>query len=72
MYAQLPFDDPKTILKIGTHLLNRIKDEKQQMLLRAYLTQNADSTQHASSGEAHELCGTSPEVTIRANLLGIS
>ncbi len=51
MYAQLPFDDPKTIRKLGTHLFSRIKDEKEQAVLRAYLALPADSTQHASLGE---------------------
>lgn len=55
MYALLPFDDPKAILKLGTQLFSRIKNEKQQAVLRAYLAQKADSTQHASSGEAHEV-----------------
>lgn len=55
MYAQLPFDDPETIRKLGTHLFSRIKGEKEQAVLRAYLAQKADSTQHASSGEAHEV-----------------
>lgn len=55
MYAQLPFDDPETIRKLGTHLFSRIKGEKEQAVLRADLAQKADSTQHASSGEAHEV-----------------
>ncbi len=45
VYAQLPFDDPKTIRKLGAQLFSRIKDEKEQTLLRAFLAQTADSTQ---------------------------
>jgi len=29
MYAALPFDDPKTITKLGERLFSRIKDEKE-------------------------------------------
>ena len=34
MYSRLPFDDPKTILKLGTKLFSRIKDEKTREAIR--------------------------------------
>lgn len=37
MYAKLPFDRPETIHKLGTRLFTRIKDEKEQAVLRAFL-----------------------------------
>lgn len=43
MYAQLPFDKPQTIRKLGTKLFTRIKDEKAQTLIRRFLAQT-DST----------------------------
>lgn len=43
MYAQLPFDKPQTIRKLGTKLFTRIKDEKAQALIRRFLAQT-DST----------------------------
>ncbi len=45
MYAQLPFDKPETIRKLGTQLFSRIKDEKEQALLRNFFAQHEDSTQ---------------------------
>lgn len=45
MYAQLPFDKPETIRKLGTQLFSRIKDEKEQALLRKFFAQAEDSTQ---------------------------
>ncbi|MBV8857395.1 MAG: hypothetical protein JOZ02_10725 [Acidobacteria bacterium] len=42
MYARLPFDRPETIAKLGTKLFTRIKDEKEQQLLRDFLTQQAE------------------------------
>lgn len=44
MYAALPFDDPKTITKLGERLFSRIKDEKEQKLIRRFLATNPDST----------------------------
>jgi hypothetical protein len=44
MYAKLPFDDPKTIRMLGTKLFSRIKDEKEQALIRKFLAMIADST----------------------------
>ena len=37
MYAKLPFDRPETIQKLGPKLFTRIKDEKQQKVIRAFL-----------------------------------
>src|ERR1044071_430031 len=45
MYARLPFDRPETITKLGTKLFTRIKDEKEQQLIRDFLTQQADQSQ---------------------------
>lgn len=45
MYAQLPFDKPETIRKLGAQLFSRIKGEKEQALLRKFFAQKADSTQ---------------------------
>lgn len=44
MYAALPFDDPKTITKLGERLFSRIKDAKEQKLIRSFLATNPDST----------------------------
>jgi hypothetical protein len=48
MHAQLPFDDPKTIRHLGTKLFSRIKSEKEQAVIRAFLAQAPDSTKSAS------------------------
>ena len=45
MYARLPFDRPETITKLGTKLFTRIKDEKEQQLIRDFLTQQAEQNQ---------------------------
>ena len=37
MYAKLPFDKPETIQKLGTKLFTRIKDEREQRLIREFL-----------------------------------
>ena len=37
VYAHLPFDRPETITKLGTKLFTRIKDEKEQRLIREFL-----------------------------------
>ena len=42
MYERLPFDRPQTIETLGTKLFTRIKDEKEQSLLRDFLTQQAE------------------------------
>ena len=44
MYAKLPFDDPKTVTKLGVRLFSRIKDEKEQTLIRNFLAITPDST----------------------------
>jgi hypothetical protein len=44
MYAQLPFDDPKTIRHLGTKLFTRIRDEHEQDIIRTFLAQATDST----------------------------
>ncbi len=51
MYAALPFDDPKTIAKLGERLFSRIKDEKEQNLIRSFLARNSKST---TDGVAHQ------------------
>jgi hypothetical protein len=42
MYERLPFDRPETIEKLGTKLFTRIKDEKEQRLIREFLAQQAE------------------------------
>lgn len=37
MYARLPFDRPETVIKLGTKLFTRIRDEKQRELIRQFL-----------------------------------
>jgi hypothetical protein len=39
VYEKLPFDRPETITKLGTKLFTRIKDEKEQQLIREFLGQ---------------------------------
>ena len=40
VYAHLPFDRPETIKRLGTRLFTRIKDDKEQQLIRQFLGQN--------------------------------
>ena len=42
MYERLPFDRPQTIRTLGTKLFTRIKDEKEQRLIRDFLAQPAE------------------------------
>lgn len=44
MYAQLPFDDPQTIRRLGVKLFSRIQDPNEQAVFRTFFTQAADST----------------------------
>ena len=37
VYDKLPFDRPETITKLGTKMFTRIKDEKEQRLIREFL-----------------------------------
>ncbi len=37
MYERLPFDRPETVVKLGTRLFTRIRDEKQRELIRQFL-----------------------------------
>jgi hypothetical protein len=39
MYEKLPFDRPQTIRTLGEKMFTRIKDPKEQALLRAFLAQ---------------------------------
>jgi hypothetical protein len=39
MYSRLPFDDPRTIVRLGTKLFTRIRDEKTRDLIRQFLAQ---------------------------------
>jgi len=39
MYDRLPFDRPQTIVKLGTKLFTRIRDENQRQLIRQFLAQ---------------------------------
>ncbi len=42
MYQRLPFDRAQTIKTLGTKLFTRIKDEKEQRLIRDFLEQVKD------------------------------
>ncbi len=44
MYERLPFDRPETVTKLGERLFTRIKDEREQRLIRQFLTQQAEQT----------------------------
>jgi hypothetical protein len=47
VYDQLPFDKAATIKKLGTKLFTRIKDEKEQRLIREFLeASNSESKGH--------------------------
>src|SRR6185295_2272445 len=37
MYARLPFDQPQTIVKLGTKLFTRIKEEPQRQLILRFI-----------------------------------
>ena len=37
MYAKLPFDQPQTIVKLGTKLFTRIKEEPQRQLILRFI-----------------------------------
>ena len=39
VYNEMPFDKPETITRLGTKLFTRIKDEKEQRLIREFLDQ---------------------------------
>ena len=39
VYDRMPFDRPETITRLGTKLFTRIKDEKEQRLIREFLAQ---------------------------------
>ncbi len=39
MYDRLPFDDPETIRELGVALFTRIRDENEQAVIRAFLSQ---------------------------------
>jgi hypothetical protein len=39
MYKRLPFDSPATIKSLGTKLFTRIKDQREQDLLRRFLAE---------------------------------
>lgn len=39
VYDKMPFDKPETITRLGTKLFTRIKDEKEQRLIREFLDQ---------------------------------
>jgi hypothetical protein len=42
MYERLPFDRAETIRTLGAKLFTRIKDEKEQSLIREFLKQQAE------------------------------
>jgi hypothetical protein len=42
MYRALPFDQPATIHRLGDKMFTRIKDPKEQQLLRSFLASRRD------------------------------
>jgi hypothetical protein len=42
MYERLPFDRPETVRALGDRLFTRVKDEREQELLRTFLTQKPE------------------------------
>jgi hypothetical protein len=40
VYDRMPFDKPATITRLGTKLFTRIRDEKEQKLIREFLAEN--------------------------------
>lgn len=52
VYAEMPFDRPETILRLGEKLFTRIKDESQRRAIRRFLSQHAGSTASATSRPA--------------------
>ena len=40
MYGKLPFDRPETIVRLGTKLFTRIKDERQRAVIRQFLAEH--------------------------------
>ena len=40
VYDKMPFDKPATITRLGKKLFTRIKDEKEQKLIREFLAEN--------------------------------
>jgi hypothetical protein len=41
MHAKLPFDEPQTIVTLGTKVFSRIKDEREQAVIRRFLAESA-------------------------------
>jgi len=56
MYAQLPFDDPQTIRRLGAKLFSRIQEENEQAIIRAFLAQAQSSEMVAG---IQDLCWSS-------------
>lgn len=44
MYERLPFDRADTIKTLGAKLFTRIKDEKEQSIIREFLKQQAEES----------------------------
>lgn len=42
LYSRLPFDRPETVSLLGDKLFTRIRDQREQALLRAFLAQAAE------------------------------
>ncbi len=42
MYERMPFDRPQTIRILGKKMFTRIKDEREQAILRVFLAQGTD------------------------------
>jgi hypothetical protein len=39
VYGKMPFDRPETIVRLGTKLFTRIKDERQRAVIRQFLAE---------------------------------
>ena len=50
MYARLPFDQPETILTLGTKLFTRIKDPAEVKLITAFLEEGTPSGKGTATG----------------------
>jgi hypothetical protein len=46
MYEKLPFDRPETVVRLGTKLFTRIKDERQRAVIRQFLAQRPAERAH--------------------------
>ena len=65
MHAKLPFDQPATIVKLGTRLFSRIKREDEQKVIRAFLDVSAKTA--ASSRPSTPAPAARPRATAKTS-----